>query len=154
MKTTCGIFLINRYNQTVLICHPTNASLSQWSIPKGELEEGDSYKERALKELKGETGIVIEDNDESDVLLIELPFITYPNRKKQLKAWVGITDDCFLSQYDNNLKCTELVDNKFLEIDLYVWAPFRLAFYLMHSSQTSALKYFLKEYESSNFFNN
>lgn len=49
------------------------------------------------------------------------------------------------------LTCNEMVDDKFPEVDLYIWAPFRLAFQLMHESQSRALRFFLDTYKEYNF---
>lgn len=146
MKTTCGIFLINKKDNTVLLCHPTNASLLSWSIPKGEYEEDDTnYRERAIKELFNETGISIN----KEHIEIELPFVKYPNNKKQLKPFVVFLDESLLPL--PKLNCKELVNNKFPEVDLYVWSPLRLSHKLIHKSQSQALCFFLDTYKEYNF---
>lgn len=56
MKTTCGLFLINKHKQ-ILICHPTGMSPKFWSIPKGIKESCESHLKAAWREMTEETGI-------------------------------------------------------------------------------------------------
>jgi len=144
VKTTCGIFLINKNDKTVLLCHPTNASLLQWSIPKGELEKDESPIQRAVKELYNETGVIVKEGDTK----IALPSVAYKSSKKRLHPFVLFIENTLMPP---RLTCNEMVDDKFPEVDLYVWAPFSLAFQLMHESQSRALRFFLDTYKEYNF---
>jgi len=54
-KVTCGIII--QVAGKILLGHSTNNI--HWDIPKGIQEEGESYKETALREVKEETGLVL-----------------------------------------------------------------------------------------------
>jgi ADP-ribose pyrophosphatase YjhB (NUDIX family) len=58
MKTTCGIFLLNKYNE-LLITHPTfRPEYHCWSVPKGEPNDiGEDYLSAAIREFHEETGL-------------------------------------------------------------------------------------------------
>ena len=64
-KKSSGILLYRKNpNLEVFLVHPggpfwKNKDAGVWSIPKGEVEEGLSLEENAIKELKEETGIEI-----------------------------------------------------------------------------------------------
>ena len=49
-----------------------------WSLPKGKLEKGESFKEAALREVEEETGFRCEE-------LRELPSVSYLDRKERTK---------------------------------------------------------------------
>ena len=66
-KQSAGILLFRKRNSNieVFLVHPggpywKNKDIGAWSIPKGELEEGDIPLERAQLEFKEETGIEID----------------------------------------------------------------------------------------------
>jgi 8-oxo-dGTP diphosphatase len=49
-----------------------------WSLPKGKLEKGESFKQAALREVEEETGFRCKAND-------ELPSVSYLDRKARTK---------------------------------------------------------------------
>jgi ADP-ribose pyrophosphatase YjhB (NUDIX family) len=56
MKTSAGLVII--YQNKILLVHPTNAPwYGTYSIPKGEIEEGEDLLEAAIRETKEEIGI-------------------------------------------------------------------------------------------------
>lgn len=57
--TSCGILFYNIKTGNTLVLHPTNASWSMWSYPKGLMNKGESSLEAALRETKEETGIEV-----------------------------------------------------------------------------------------------
>jgi predicted NUDIX family NTP pyrophosphohydrolase len=63
MKTSAGILLFKREKENIFyfLVHPggpfwKNKDISAWSIPKGEVSEGESLINRALIEFNEETG--------------------------------------------------------------------------------------------------
>lgn len=56
MATTCGVLITDGNN--LLICHPTHGS--KWDIPKGRREPDEELVEAAVRELKEETGLVVD----------------------------------------------------------------------------------------------
>lgn len=84
MKTTCGIFLYDNTDK-FLIVHPTNHPFDVWSIPKGMIDENETYLEAAIRELKEETSI---DLNTMEYTIIDdiIPF-KYETTDKQLKSF-------------------------------------------------------------------
>lgn len=59
MIESAGLLIIQ--NNKILLAHPTNAPwYGSYTIPKGKIENGESYLEAALRETKEEIGIVID----------------------------------------------------------------------------------------------
>lgn len=56
MFTTCGVLITDGNN--LLICHPTHGS--KWDIPKGKRDDHETLVEAAIRELKEETGLVVQ----------------------------------------------------------------------------------------------
>lgn len=58
MKTSAGIIL--KYKDSILLCHPTNASWKEtYSFPKGLIEDGEDLIDAAIRECFEETGIKV-----------------------------------------------------------------------------------------------
>jgi ADP-ribose pyrophosphatase YjhB (NUDIX family) len=125
MDTTCGIYLINKNNQ-ILLVHPINAPKHMWSIPKGMMEDGETYTETALRETFEETNIKLDINSPKIQKFMEFEMIKYRKTKKQLKSYTLIVDDDFS---DINLECNSLFinrDGKYVpENDLVQWFPLK-----------------------------
>jgi 8-oxo-dGTP pyrophosphatase MutT (NUDIX family) len=58
--TASGLAIL--YQGSILLVHPTNASWHRqpFGIPKGGIEPGESFLECAIREVKEETGILVE----------------------------------------------------------------------------------------------
>lgn len=56
---TCGIIITD--TRSYLICHPTMSKW--WDIPKGKQEPNETFGMSAVRELKEETGILVDVND-------------------------------------------------------------------------------------------
>ena len=52
---SAGGVLINE-DAKILFCHPTGSSWSRWALPKGRIDEGETYVHAALREVLEETG--------------------------------------------------------------------------------------------------
>lgn len=83
MKTSAGILLFKREKENFFyfLVHPggpfwKNKDLGAWSIPKGEVSEGENLLERAKTEFEEETGKTINGD------FIELNSITQKGGKK------------------------------------------------------------------------
>ena len=68
MKTSAGLVII--FDKKILLVHPTNAPwFGSYSIPKGEIKEGESLLDTAIRETKEEIGVEFKKED----------FNTFPN---------------------------------------------------------------------------
>jgi ADP-ribose pyrophosphatase YjhB (NUDIX family) len=76
MKTSAGLVII--YNNKILLAHPTNAPwYGSFSIPKGEVEEGEDLLKAAIRETKEEVGVTY-----SSVYIDKTPhMIEYKDKK-------------------------------------------------------------------------
>lgn len=121
MTKTCGIFLINSLKELLLV-HPTgSAPMDNWSIPKGLPEEGESEFTTALRELKEETGIILDLNQIHKVR--RNPLITYPNRKKVLYSFIVFHKQ---SLREIDLRCDSFFESNGKQIpenDVIQWIP-------------------------------
>jgi len=136
MITTCGIFLFDVTSKQILIVHPTHAPGNKWSIPKGELEEGEEKFpwQRAYIELKEETNIDIS-HLQGILCLGYQPY--EKNKNKQLLGFVKIIESWHLC--NSFIKCNSLVNNDFPEVDGFAWVSLELASKLLHESQVKLI---------------
>jgi ADP-ribose pyrophosphatase YjhB (NUDIX family) len=77
MKKSAGLLIIN--DNKILLCHPTRGPWDRsYSIPKGNIEKGESILDAAIRETKEEVGLSINKDfvDEDKMEVIE-----YKNKK-------------------------------------------------------------------------
>lgn len=112
-KLSCGIVL--KTEKGYLLCHPTGRK-GVYDIPKGCIEEGETEWECAKRELKEETGIVL---DEKNTTYIENLGRFHYLKDKDLHLFY-----CEAKGLDlNNLVCTSLIEaNGLPEVDHYIFA--------------------------------
>jgi ADP-ribose pyrophosphatase YjhB (NUDIX family) len=137
MKYTAGIFIFNGKNE-ILLVHPTNASFTTWSIPKGIVEEHESPAEAVVRELLEETNVDL--NQLKKVYFERGNDVKYASGKKTLipfftKVLVGLKEIDY--------KCNTLVDGKdFYENDAIQWFKIEDAAQRIHETQVKALNEF------------
>ncbi len=133
MISTCGIFLISLDN-LILIGHPTNGT--KWSIPKGELDEGETTLECAIREFKEEANIFLSRHQIND-----LSNVKYSHGKKTL---VPFYFKSLIVASEFSPKCYSMVElpgqEPFPEIDEFKWVTLEEAKELLHETQVEALK--------------
>jgi len=136
MKTTCGVFIFDK-NGLLLIGHPTGHTPTGnvWSIPKGEMDEGETTLETAVRETKEEANLDLEPKD-----LVYVGKEVYKSGKKTIESYfVQLTGEC--SEYD--VKCSSKFENHkgamTLEIDHFKWVDPILAPELLHEAQVKLL---------------
>ena len=131
---TCGFFIVNT-NKQVVIAHPTNSRWSDYSIPKGLMEPGETEFDTAVRELWEETNIDLHHLTIEDVIV--LPPTLYRNCKRMLCTFLYYAEDTL---NDVELKCHSYVDGQdFLENDKIIWKPISKCYGLLHEAQTRLL---------------
>ena len=80
MKQSAGVIIILN-NEKILICHPSNNDkwFGSYSFPKGGIDEGETIKQAALRELFEETSVKIDESKISKEPLV----LDYMNYKKK-----------------------------------------------------------------------
>ena len=127
-RISAGILLFRFENGTpeVLLVHPggpfwINKDIGAWSIPKGEMEEGENTLETAKRELEEETGIKTEGE------LIELTPVRQSN--KTIYAWAfrlnAKTDFTISNSFEMEWPPGSGKLKSFLEIDKAEWFNFK-----------------------------
>ena len=92
---SCGVLLYHVSTKSLLLGHVTGQDF--WDIPKGNIQEGESYLEGCLRECYEETGIVLDTNK-----LIDLGLFSY-RKGKSLYLFLCYHD----FRYDTNgLTCS------------------------------------------------
>jgi putative (di)nucleoside polyphosphate hydrolase len=74
IATSCGTLIVNHRSQ-LLLCHVTGTD--HWDLPKGMREPGESTLAAATRELREETGLVLD-----DALFEELGGFHYQSHKR------------------------------------------------------------------------
>lgn len=138
MIISCGIYI--HINDTLCICHPTNASIKSWSIPKGQLELGESIIDRALIETLEETNINLFEYKKD---LVYLGSKKYPKRKKILEAFYINANNINITK---DIRCTSYTEGGFLENDIVKFEKIEIIkeYKLLHETQMYFLENILK----------
>lgn len=123
MKESSGILILNK-NKKVLILRSSSMSVGPssevWSIPKGEIDKGESSLEAAIRETREEAGLSID--PKHLMFLGEKKYKT--NRKK-------------IFVYLYNAKNMEDINPKLnSENDKYLWASLDEAVNMVHEAQS------------------
>jgi len=133
MKYTCGVFIENENNE-ILIGHVTNSL--DWSIPKGVVENNETYLDRAIIEVLEETNIDLNLYING---IIKIGEYQYLNKKKTLIAfYIKLNNTKGL-----DIKCNSMVNSEnyiFPEFDELRWVNInKLNSYKLHLTQHLAL---------------
>lgn len=115
-EKSCGCIVINDRNEILLILH----NAGHWDFPKGHVEDGETEIQTAIREVKEETNIDVEVNEEyrystkyspkEDVIKEVIYFLARnisDNRQAQLEEvsevkWFKINDAIDQITYDNS----------------------------------------------------
>jgi len=136
MLNTSGLFLITEDNR-LLICHPTNAPMNRWSIPKGLQEEGESLLSTAFRETEEETGLSSEVIMNFSINYESLKPVLYVNKKKRLHAYIFQVKNEITSI---PVTCKSMIDNTDVpENDKVEWVDLNSAFLILHPAQQKML---------------
>lgn len=97
VKTCAGVCVIS--SKGILV---NQAYQMYWGIPKGVVEDGENIVDCALRELKEETGIVIESRDLSRYIFN----FKYKNIKRQVFIFFAYVDDTSIEADNLDPECT------------------------------------------------
>jgi 8-oxo-dGTP pyrophosphatase MutT (NUDIX family) len=118
MKISCGIII--RFNNKLLLCHPTNASkTNRYSFPKGTINDDESLIECAIRECFEEVGIKINETSISSHYVV--------NYTKKNTAKIVKQVNLFLVDIESLAEIrlqTEVIPKKQLQLDEIDWAGF------------------------------
>ena len=76
---SAGIVII--HENKILLAHPTGQNDSMWGIPKGKIEDGESYLQAAIRETEEEIGVQV-----NPMLLFRKNFYTILYRNRNTKV--------------------------------------------------------------------
>jgi len=121
MEKSAGVIIILK-NESILLCHPTGAKLfGSYSFPKGGIDDGETIKQAALRELLEETSVKLTENMISDEPIV----LDYMNYKKKDKIYKRIY---LFTLYINDISEigleSEVIPKNKLPLDEIDWAGF------------------------------
>jgi 8-oxo-dGTP pyrophosphatase MutT (NUDIX family) len=135
-----GLFIV-RKDKKVLICHPTNHKATEYSIPKGKVEENEIFLEAAFRETFEETNLDLGESLEFNVY--PLASVNYRHRKKILYPFLVLEKKTSKFDWGSvELKCNSNVPEErggFPEMDGYRWVTLEEAKTLLHETQVACL---------------
>ncbi len=121
MKKSAGVAIVLR-NEKILLCHPSNAKwFGSYSFPKGGIDEGETIKEAALRELFEETSVKVDESRLSKEPLV----VDYMNYKKKDVVYKRIY---LYTLYINDISeiglDSEVIPKERLQLEEIDWAGF------------------------------
>jgi 8-oxo-dGTP pyrophosphatase MutT (NUDIX family) len=125
MKESAGVIIVlNKKNEEkkILICHPSNAKwYNSYSFPKGGIDEGETIKQAAIRELFEETSVKINSDllNEDPIILDYYSFKNKDEIFKRIYLYVYYIND--ISEI--GLK-DEVIPKENLQLEEVDWAGF------------------------------
>jgi len=121
MKVSAGIMLVLN-NEKLLLCHPSNAALNtNFSFPKGGVNDGESLIDAAIRETMEETSVAI---SKSQISNKENPFVVdYINKDRSIYKRVYLYRVDIKSLSEVGLK-SEVIEKDKLQASEISWAGF------------------------------
>lgn len=121
MKISAGVIIILN-NDKILLCHPSNAKwFGSYSFPKGGVDEGETIKQAALRELFEETSVRITEDMISDEP-ISLDYMNYKKKGVVYKRIYLYT--LYISDISEIGLESEVISRSKLPLDEIDWAGF------------------------------
>lgn len=141
MKTIAAGLFIVRKNKQLLIAHPTNHKPNFWSIPKGKVEENETFLEGALRETYEETNLDLSGSTDFDIF--PMLGVNYGHKKKIVYPFLYLEKrDSKFNWGEQELKCNSNVPAErggFPEMDGYKWVTLDEARDLLHETQVACI---------------
>ena len=121
MKQSAGVIIILN-KEKILICHPSNAKwMASYSFPKGGIDEGETIKQAAIRELFEETSVLVDESKISKEPLV----LDYMNYKKKDVVYKRIY---LYTMYINDVSeiglDSEVIPKEKLQLEEIDWAGF------------------------------
>jgi ADP-ribose pyrophosphatase YjhB (NUDIX family) len=117
MKLSAGILFM--HEDEALLVHSTNSAwMKTWMPPKGQVEEGETAKEAAIRETEEEIGIRV-----SPAIISQSSFtVSYEDRKGKIYKRVVIFPVRLISKdFESNPGVTKVGDLQKEEVDQIQW---------------------------------
>lgn len=116
MITSAGLALIRK--GTILLGHPTNAPWKgQYSIPKGNVNEGEDLIDAAIRETKEEIGIVIRKSD-----VQKTPHLIEYKKTPQLSAYKRVY--YFIADVSAYYSIPDIIPKNMIQLEEVDYAKF------------------------------
>jgi 8-oxo-dGTP pyrophosphatase MutT (NUDIX family) len=135
-----GLFIVRKDGE-LLVAHPTNHKPNFWSIPKGKVEENETFLEGALRETFEETNLDLSDND--NFTIYPMQSVNYNHKKKILYPFLFLEKTNSKFKWDDvELKCNSNVPDDrggFPEMDGFKWVSLDEARELLHNTQVACI---------------
>jgi 8-oxo-dGTP pyrophosphatase MutT (NUDIX family) len=141
MKNTCGLFIIDS-SECVLTCvgYGGIKNNNGMTVPKGKVEDGESFLQAAIRETKEESGLDF--SEFPTYMFEELEPITYPSKKKRFRGFVIRLP--FIIDPVKDCYCESFTNKGFPEIIGYSMMSLPEATKWLHHVQSKALINYLK----------
>lgn len=135
-----GLFIV-RKDKKLLVCHPTNHKPNFWSIPKGKVEENETFLEGGLRETYEETNLNLVETNHFDIFPMQS--VNYGHKKKILYPFLYLERmDSKFNWSEQEIKCNSNVPHErgdFPEMDDYKWVTLDEARELLHETQVACI---------------
>lgn len=133
---SCGIFILNHKNK-VLIAHPpiSGGRLGSYSIPKGGMEESETYEQTAIRETKEECNIDVSPHINS---LRYIGNAVYKHRKKVIHCFAIKLPKEYIDICE--VKCNTFTNNGDPELCNFKWSSTKKAKKKLHYCQSGMLE--------------
>lgn len=120
MRISAGLLII--WNNKILLGHPVGAKwFGTFTIPKGGVEESETYLQAAIRETSEEVGLVLTEND---VIKDDVYVIDYKDKKNGRVYKKVCYYPVLLSELTPIFKEDGSIDKKYLQKDEIDWAGF------------------------------
>lgn len=144
-----GLFIV-RKDKKLLVAHPTNHKPNFWSIPKGKVEENETFLEGALRETYEETNLNLAETTKFQIFPMQS--VNYSHKKKILYPFLFLEKSDSKFDWDKQeLKCNSNVPDErggFPEMDAFKWVTLEEARELLHETQVACIDKILDIIES------
>ena len=121
MKKSAGVIIVLK-NEKILLCHPSNAKwFGSYSFPKGGIDDGETIKQAALRELFEETSVKLDEKRVSKEPIV-LDYMSYKKKDTVYKRIYLFT--MYINDISEIGLESEVISKANLPLDEIDWAGF------------------------------